>query len=243
MQSVRRICAAFLAVLVMISAANAADWPQFRGPARDGTSPETDLLKQWPSAGPRELWAYEGLGGGFSSIAIADGTVYTCGMIDKQGYLFAFDLNGDLKYKVNYGPEWTKSGSHPGTRTTPTLDGDRLYLMSGQGRIACYNAKSGQRIWYVDTLKKFGGKNIRWGVAESVLIDGEKAICTPGGKDATVVALNKMTGETLWTSKGLSEMSAYCSPMVVDRGANRVILTMVEKSIAGLIIHSSCVPV
>jgi len=234
MQNLKRIGVVLLALLMTISAAHAADWSQFRGPNRDGTSPETGLMKQWPAGGPQELWSYEGLGEGFSSIAIADGMIYTCGMIDKQGHLFAFDLDGNLKYKVNYGPEWTKSGNYPGARTTPTIDGDRLYLMSGQGRIACYNAKTGDPVWHVDTFDKFGGKNIRWGVSESVLIDGEKAICTPGGKDATVVALNKTTGETIWTSKGLSELSAYCSPMVVDRGPNRVILTMVEKSIAGL---------
>lgn len=234
MQNLKRIGVVLLALLMTISAAHAADWPQFRGPNRDGTSSETGLVKQWPAGGPQELWSYEGLGEGFSSIAIADGTVYTCGMIDKEGTLFAFDQSGNVKYKVNYGPEWTKSGNYPGARTTPTIDGDRLYLMSGQGRIACYNAKTGDPVWHVDTFDQFGGKNIRWGVSESVLIDGEKAICTPGGKDATVVALNKTTGETIWTSKGLSELSAYCSPMVVDRGPNRVILTMVEKSIAGL---------
>lgn len=234
MQNLKRTLIICLALLTMVSAARAADWPQFRGPDRDGTSPETGLLKQWPAEGPKEIWSYDGLGEGYSSAAVADGIVYTCGMIDKEGHLFAFDLNGNLKYKVKYGPEWTKSGNYPGTRTTPTIDGDRLYLMSGQGRIACYNAKTGEPVWHVDTFDEFGGRNIRWGISESVLIDGDKAICTPGGRDATVVALNKMTGETLWTSKGLSEMSAYCSPMVVERGPNRLILTMVEKSIAGL---------
>jgi outer membrane protein assembly factor BamB len=151
-----------------------------------------------------------------------------------QGYLFAIDSQGKVKYKVNYGPEWTKAGNSPGTRTTPTIDGERLYVMSGQGRVACYNAADGKRIWYVDTLEKFGGQNIRWGIAESVLIDGEKAICTPGGKDATMVALNKMTGETIWTSKGLSQLSAYCSPMLAEQGGKRLVLTLVEKAFTGI---------
>jgi len=191
-------------------------------------------MKQWPAKGPAELWSCTGLGEGFSSVAVVNGVVYTCGMIRDQGYLFAIDSQGTLKYKVNYGSEWNKSGNHPGTRTTPTIDGDRLYIMSGLGRVACYNAATGRRIWYVDTLDEFGGQNIRWGIAESVLIDGEKVICTPGGKDATMVALNKMTGETLWTSKGLSQLSAYCSPMLVERGGNRLILTLVEKALAGI---------
>lgn len=234
MKSTKQVCAVLLMVLIAVPAANAADWPQFRGPNRDGISSETGLLKQWPADGPKELWSYEKLGEGYSSVSIANGFIYTCGMTDGQGYLYAFDLEGNLKYRVNYGPEWTRAGHYPGTRTTPTIDGDRLYLMSGQGRVACYNAGTGERIWYVDTLEKFGGKNIRWGVAESLLIDGENLICTPGGRDATVVALNKMTGETIWTSKGLSQLSAYCSPVLIERGPNRLILTMVEQAIVGI---------
>ncbi len=234
MESARRIRVVLLMVLTAASVANAADWPQFRGAARDGTSPETGLVKQWPQGGPKELWSYDGLGDGFASVSVADGLVHITGMIGGQGYLFAFDLQGDLKYKIAYGPEWTKSGNYPGTRTTPTIDGDRLYLMSGQGRIACHKAKTGEHLWHIDTLDKFKGKNITWGIAESPLIDGEKVICTPGGQDATVVALNKMTGETIWTTRGLSQLSAYCSPILVERGSNRLILTLAEKAAVGI---------
>jgi len=162
--------------------------------------------------------------------------IYTTGMADKQGWLYALDLAGNLKYKVNYGPEW--AGSHPGTHTTPTIDQDHLYLMSGQGRIACHELETGKCRWYKDTLDEFQGKNIRWGIAESVLIDGNKVICTPGGKNATVVALDKMTGETIWTTKGLSELSAYCSPSVIERGDLRILLTMVQKSVVGIDIQT-----
>ncbi|MHC4743519.1 MAG: outer membrane protein assembly factor BamB family protein, partial [Planctomycetota bacterium] len=225
---------ALIASIVLCTCSNlgAVDWPQFRGPTRDARSPETGLMKKWPEAGPKELWSVEGLGKGYASVAVADGIVYTTGMVGKEGILFAFDLEGNLKWKVNYGQEWT--GSRPGTRTTPTIDGDRLYLMSGLGRIDCRNAKTGKPIWHRDTLEEFKGKNIRWGIAESVLIEKEKVICTPGGKDATVVALDKMTGKTIWTTKGLSELSAYCSPAVIDRGPNRIILTMVQQSIVGI---------
>lgn len=225
-------------VLVGASPVLASDWPQFRGPGRDGTSAETGLMKQWPDRGPAQLWSCGGLGEGYSSVAVANGVAYTCGMIEGQGYLYAIDSQGKVKYKINYGPEWDKAGNSPGTRTTPTIDGERLYLMSGQGRIACCNAADGKRLWYVDTLKKFGGQNIRWGIAESVLIDGDKAICTPGGKDATVVALNRMTGETVWTSKGLRQLSAYCSPVLVERGGKRLILTLVEKALVGIDVNT-----
>ena len=221
-----------LVILLSVSTVSAVDWPRFRGPAGDGQSSETGLLKKWPAEGPKELWSFEGLGTGFSSVAVADGMIYTTGLIGKDGFLFAFDLDGNLKWKVNYGPEWT--GPHPGTHSTPTIDGDHLYLMSGHGRIACYNAKNGQRIWCRDTLDEFDGENIRWGIAESVLIDGEKVICTPGGKNATVVALNKMTGQTIWTTKGLSERSAYCSPFAINRDTKHLIIIMVQQSIVGI---------
>jgi len=232
MNHLRKVAVVASIVLWTCSSVFAVDWPQFRGPTRNGQSPETGLMKSWPEGGPKELWSFEGLGQGYASIAVADGLVYTTGMVGSEGILFAFDLNGNLKWKFNYGPEWT--GDRPGTRTTPTIDGDRLYLMSGMGRIDCRNAKTGEPIWHKDTLQEFNGKNISWGIAESILIENEKAICTPGGQDATVVALNKMTGETIWTTKGLSESSAYCSPAVITRGPNRIILTMVQQSIVGI---------
>jgi outer membrane protein assembly factor BamB len=207
------------------------EWTDFRGPNRNGKSSETGLLKKWPAGGPELVWETEGLGGGFASVVIANGYVYTTGMVgpDKKGMVFAFDVDGNPKWSESYGQGW--KGSHRGTRTTPTIDGDRLYVMSGYGNLVCFDAKSGAKNWEVDTLKEFSGENIRWGISESVLIYGDKVICTPGGKDATVVALNKMNGETIWTTKGLSEKSAYCSPVVIERGGKKMILTMVQKSI------------
>jgi outer membrane protein assembly factor BamB len=206
------------------------DWPQFRGPNRDGKSLETGLLKKWPEGGPELLWSVEGLGIGFSSATVVDGYVYTTGLVGKEGILFAYDLDGNPKWQRSYGPEW--DGSHEGARTTPTVDGDRLYVYSGYGNLVCFDAKTGRKRWEVDTLKRFKGKNIQWGISESVLIFDDKVICTPGGKDATVVALDKMTGKkTIWTTKGLSETSAYCCPTVIERGGRRLLLTMVQKSV------------
>ncbi len=234
MSNGKRIAAVVLIIGFFVSVSVGLDWPQFRGPTRDGICKETGLAKKWPEGGPKELWAYEELGGGFSALSIVDGTIYTVGLVGTDGVLYALDLNGKLKWKQTYGREWTSKGQYPGTRTTPTIDGNRLYLMSGHGRIACYNAKTGERIWHKDTLEEFKGKNIEWGIAESVLIEGDMAICTPGGRDASVVALNKMNGQTIWTSKGLSEPSAYCSPMIVDCGPNRIILTLVQRSFVGI---------
>ncbi len=218
--------------LSFYSTAEAADWPQWRGPNRDGKSSETGLLKKWPEGGPKLLWSIDGLGTGFSTVSVADGLLYTTGMVGREGILFAYDLQGNLKWKKSYGAEWR--GSSPGVRTTPTVDQDRVYVMSGHGRVVCFDAKTGEEKWAVDTLKRFDGKNIRWGISESVLVDRNNLICTPGGKDATIVALDKMTGETVWTSKGLSEKSCYSSLILVERGGNHLVVNITENSVVGV---------
>ncbi|MHC4808131.1 MAG: PQQ-binding-like beta-propeller repeat protein, partial [Planctomycetota bacterium] len=229
MNNIKSIIVLFLSILLTGGICYGDDWSQFRGPNRDGKSAETGLLKKWPQAGPKLLWSVGGLGIGFSSVAVTGGFVYTTGMIDSEGFLFAYDLAGNLKWKESYGPEWT--GSYKGTRTTPTVDGQRAYVFSGTGIMVCFNAETGEKIWQVDTLTKFDGKNIRWGMSGSPLIDGRKVYCTPGGKKGAVVALDKMTGRTIWATTGLDELSAYCSATLIERGTNRLLINLIQKSI------------
>ena len=219
----------FLVALLVAATSRADDWPGFRGPNRDGKSAETGLLKKWPDGGPKLLWSVEGLGIGFSSAAVAEDLVYTTGMLDGEGFLFAYNLAGKLQFKESYGPEWQRS--HKGTRTTPTVDDGGVYVFSGMGRMTCFGAKTGKKIWQVDTLKKFKAKNIRWGMTGSPLVDGNKVYCTPGGQSGTIVALDKMTGRTIWATEGLSELSTYCSPILVERGGNRLLVDMIQKSV------------
>ncbi|HUT29290.1 MAG TPA: PQQ-binding-like beta-propeller repeat protein [Sedimentisphaerales bacterium] len=223
-----------MSVLLAVSVCFGDDWPQFRGPNRDGRSAETSLMKKWPEGGPRLQWVVEGLGTGFASIAIADGYVYTTGMVgtDKQGVLFAYDVNGAFKWKALYGPEW--SGAHPGSRTTPTIDGDRVYVLSGQGNLGCFDAKTGEQRWQADAAGKFGAQKTNWGLSEAVLVADDKVVCTPGGKDAGVAALDKMTGRIIWTSKGLSDSSAHCAPILVERGGRNIIVTITAAHIVGI---------
>ena len=210
------------------------EWSQWRGPNRDGKSAEVGLLKAWPEAGPTLLWGVKGLGAGYSTVSIAKGRIYTTGMQqeDGKGVLFAHDLEGNLLWQARCGSDW--QGSYPGARSIPTVDGDRVYVMSGTGTIVCFDSRSGERKWAVDTVATFGGESPKFGYAESVLIDGEKVICSPGGEDATLVALNKFTGETVWTTKGFSDLSAYCSPILAENESGRWIVTMTETSIAGI---------
>jgi outer membrane protein assembly factor BamB len=151
---------------------------------------------------------------------------------EKEGILSVYDTGGKFRWKASYGAEW--KGSHPGARSTPTVDDGRVYVISGYGNLVCFEAKTGAKEWEIDVLKKFDGKNINWGISESVLISDEKVICTPGGKDAAVVALDKKTGETIWRSKGLSDSSAYCAAISVERGGKKQVVTITAEHIVGI---------
>ncbi|HEX41684.1 MAG TPA: alcohol dehydrogenase [Phycisphaerales bacterium] len=224
--------AAAVGVLLTAGLCPAADWPQFMGPDRNGKSAETGLLKSWPTGGPRLLWSADGHGIGYGSAAVADGAVYLTGMVGNEGVLFCYDTGGNLRYKVPYGPEWTRS--YKGARATPTVDGPRLYIFSGMGVLSCHDVKTGERIWTVDTLKKFEGNNIRWGMVCSPLIDGDKVYVTPGGRKGLMAALDKRTGETIWATSGYEENPAYSSPMLVEHEGGRLLVTMMEKLVIGV---------
>lgn len=228
----RGIAPFILVVLFHCALCGGADWPQFRGLHRDGKSAETGLLKQWPDSGPTLLWEIDGLGDGYSSAAISNGMVYTTGMIDGKGYAFAFDLTGKPRWKVCYGREWTRS--YRAARSTPTVDGDRLYLFSGVGVVYCLDSSSGDILWSLDAVGRYQGKLPRWGMSENLLIDGDHVICTPGGELASVIALDKRTGQVVWECKELSQQSSYCNPLAVNAGGNRIIVTMLRDSVVGL---------
>ena len=215
-----------------------ADAPQFRGPERDGKFAESGLLKTWPETGPALLWKKEGVGKGYGSAAVVGGIAYVPGMADdNQGYLYALDSTGKELWKASYGPEILDKQA-TGSRGTPTVDGDRIYLMSGLGVLSCLSQKDGAIIWQVDTLKEFKGEMTQWGMSESPLVDGNKVFATPGGPDASLVALDKMTGKTIWTTTGFSEPSAYCSPTIFTFGKNRILVTMTAKSVVGIEIET-----
>ena len=212
----------FIIILCAVSLCSGADWPQFRGPNRDGKSPEAGLLKTWPEGGPKELWSVSGLGDGWSSAAIAYGRVYITGKIKSTGYIHCFDLNGKEIWKVPYGPEWTRS--YPGSRTTPTVNDGKLYVFSGIGCAGCFDAKTGKEIWSRNVFEEFDGQWPRWGMSENILIDRDKVFATPGGKKASVVALDKNTGEVIWASTELDQPSTYGNPIVIEYEGNRMFI-------------------
>mgnify|MGYP003572245449 CR=1 FL=1 len=230
----KQLIAMCIAALCMAGAAHGGDAPQFRGIGREGLFEESGLLKKWPIDGPPVAWVAEGMGAGYSSPAVAGGTIYVTGKgEDGQGYLSLLDLKGKLKKKIPYGPE-TDERQATGSRGTPTVDGDRVYIISALGVVSCLHMPDGAKMWEVDMTKDFGAELPRWHFAESVLIDGPKAIFTPGSPSAGLVAVNKLTGALIWKSESFSKKASYCAPRAVDHGGRRMILSMTGKAVVGL---------
>ncbi|MBY0527791.1 MAG: PQQ-like beta-propeller repeat protein [Gemmataceae bacterium] len=214
-----RLLFAFVIPLASLSVAVAADWPQWRGPDRNGISKETGLLKEWPKDGPTLRWKADDIGTGYSTPAIAGGRVYlqttngneesTIALDEKTGKKIWSQAIG--KVGKNTGPQY------PGTRSTPTVDGDFLYCLSSDGELVCLERDMGKVKWQKNFRKDFEGKVGAWAYSESVLIDGDALVCTPGGSTATLAALNKKTGETIWKAAVKDgDVADYASIMAVE---------------------------
>lgn len=208
------------------------DWPQFRGPERDGKSTETGLMKKWPEAGPEKLWTIDGIGEGHSSVSISKGKIFTTGMIDSTDFLTAFDLQGKKLWQVKYGKGWMNS--FPGVRISPTIENGNIYVISGTGEISCINAEDGSTIWKVDAYNKFEGKYRVWGIAENLLIVDDKVIYTPAGNKTTMVALDKNTGSTVWLSESINDETAYVSPILIEKNGKKLITNVTSNYFFGV---------
>lgn len=178
------------------------------------------------------LWKYEQLGQGHSSAVIQGGFLYTSGMTSGKGYLFKFKLDGTLVWKKEYGPEFTQS--FYGTRGTPVIAGDRIYLESGLGKLVCLEAASGKILWSKELFRDFDGKNIQWGVNETPVVDGDIIYATPGGSQHNVVALNRHTGDLVWKSRGKGQLSAYCTPLLFEHNGRKILATHSSSQFFGL---------
>jgi outer membrane protein assembly factor BamB len=218
--------------LVIANSAMAEDWPQFLGPRRDNRSAETGLLKQWPEGGPKLLWRAEGLGAGYSTVAVADGMIYTTGDIAGELVIIALDLSGREVWRRTNGRSYQVSV--PGSRSTPTVTGGKLYHLNAYGNLVCLDAKTGAPVWAVDTYQRFGGREITWGVAESPLVDGPNVICCPGGESVFMAALDKDTGETRWTCTGVGDQHSHASARIIEYQGLRQIVTMTAAAAIGV---------
>lgn len=210
----------------------AGEWHEWRGPGRADRSSETGLLKQWPEGGPKLLWTAKGCGEGFASVVIGGGMIYTAGNLGENSTVVAFDLKGQQVWTAPCGKAWTNGPG--GTRGTPTFDSGRVFYESPLGVVGCFDGKTGTQVWSVDLVNTFGARNITWGLSESVLIDGSNLVCCPGGQSATMVALDKKTGKTVWVCKGTQDTPGYASPIVVDFKGLRQIITMTGQAAIGV---------
>ncbi len=223
---------ALLAMLVLAGSSLSADWPRFHGPRGDNVSRECGLLRAWPANGPRLLWTAKGIGAGFSSVSLSDGRIYTSGNLRGKTAVTALDLEGKILWQVPGGEAWT--AAYVGTRGTPTVDGGRVYHESPLGQVVCLDAKTGRQVWGLNILAEFEAPNITWGLSESLLVDGERLICCPGGEHASLVALNKNDVELVWASKSNGDLAGYATPNVIEYRGLRIILAMNQKGLIGV---------
>jgi len=210
------------------------EWPQWQGPDRNGISKETGLLKEWPSGGPRVLWSISSLGEGYGSLAIKGDRVYVQGVERANSVVFSLDRRGGKTVWTTVLAGSLEQDRGSGPRGTPTLDGDRVYALAENGELACLGAKDGSKIWRRNILQEFHGGNPHWLLSESPLINGDHVIVTPGGSNACIVALDKASGRTVWTSQDLSDPAGYSSCIAGDAGGVRVIMNLTARAGVGV---------
>ncbi|WP_162304505.1 outer membrane protein assembly factor BamB family protein [Maribellus luteus] len=221
---------------IMASCQKQAKISDWRGPNRDGIYMEKGLMQKWPDEGPDLLWSANGLGYGHSSVAVIGDRVFVTGLKDtiaSMGALFVFDTQGTRLYEKEYGKDF--SLNFHGTRSAPVVVDDRIYIESGMGAVYCLDTETGEEIWAKDFIKDFGVDSvIQFGYSESVLIDGDQLICVPGGKENNVVALNRFTGETIWSCPGEGEIATYNSPILIEHNGLKLVVAMTSESVMGI---------
>lgn len=222
----------FLLLSVALVAQTGGNWPQWRGPNRDGISKETGLLKQWPAEGPPLVWKATGAGRGYSSFAVSDGRLFTMGLRGDREYVIAFDVaTGKEAWATPDGTAYRDSRGD-GPRGTPTVDGNNLYALGGNGDLSCLDAKTGRIVWAMNVLTKFGGENTNWGISESPLVIDDKLLVNAGGPGASIVALNKKDGSLIWKSQ--SDKAGYSSGMPVQMGNTTQVVFFTHRRALGL---------
>lgn len=232
--SMKRIFFSLIAFLLLTANTNSQTINYWRGPDRDGKYTEKGLLKSWPETGPVMKWAYEGLGKGFTSPAMSDGKIYITGLEGENGFLHILSEDGQLIKKIQYGGDIFSPSGFPGPRSTPTVDGKLCYIVSGFGQLYCLDTESGKTVWTKGLFTDFDGSNIRFSFTENMIIDGEKLFVSPGGKKNNIVALNKKTGDLIWSAEGKGDLSAYCSPILVNHNGKKMLINMMGQNVVGL---------
>lgn len=226
----RQIWMAIFITLCTLSSAQVAT--RWRGPGGNGVYPDRGLLREWPADGPEMAWHMDGLGEGHSSPVFANGKIYVTGMINRTGHVFVLSMDGRMIDKYPYGEDWHEN--YPGSRSSPTVAGDLIYVYSGQGKVVCMNAEDGRIQWSRNLFSDFDGRNITWGVTETLVVDGDTVYCTPGGSRDNVLALDRFNGHLLWSSRGKGDASAYCTPLLISLPSAKILVTHTANNIIGI---------
>lgn len=237
MIKVKTLKTSFYAVVIcclFFNSATAQNQHGWRGPYRNGFYPDTKLLKKWNESGPKQLWESLDIGKGHSSPVIVNNHLYITGMNeDEDKEIFsAYTLDGKKEYVIEYGSPW--NGSFPETRTTPTIVGDKAYVISGMGEVVCINIDKGEIVWTVDGGTKFEQKTGRWGISQSPLVYENKVIFSPGGDQTIMVALNAQNGETIWKTKGIGEICNYVSSLLINYNGKKEIVSITGNNVIGV---------
>jgi len=217
----------------------AIDWPQWRGPNRDGISQEKSLLKEWPKEGPRQLWKIAGAGSGYSTPAIAGDRLYLLGNdgLENESVRAFSVADGKSLWTARLGKVGNPNQKppFPAARSTPTLDGDVLFALGSDGDLACVETASGKIRWQKNLRSDFGGKPGEWAYSESPLVDGNALICTPGGSESTLVALNKKSGDVIWKcAQPEADQAAYSSAIIVETDGIKQYVQLLQKGLVGV---------
>ncbi len=241
-----------LTLLLLATAATLADnWPQYKGPLRNDISAEKGLAEEWPQGGPKLLWTFANAGEGLSGPAIVDGRLYTLGGRGESEYLIALDVelpkDGSVTelWAAEVGPLFTWEGNRwsSGPSATPTVDGDRIYALGGNGHLVCFELATGKERWRIDLPRDMaaevnpiggGPRKLGWGFTWSPLVDGDTLVCVPGGPQGTLAAVSKLTGEVLWRSTELTDQAAYTSAVVANCGGVKQYVVLSNKGVAGI---------
>lgn len=237
-----RLASAVLGIVIGIGVCarpvGAGDWPQWRGPQRDGISSETGLLHAWPQGGPKIAWKTDKVGEGYSTPAVAADRVYLIGNEGKQKeFVEALSAqDGRQLWLTVIGQVGKNRGpQYPGSRGTTTVDGDLLYAIGSNGDLDCLETATGKIVWHKDLRSEFGGIPGSWAYSESPLVDGNVVVCTPGGSQATIVALNKQNGDVIWKSAVPGgEQAAYSSVMSVDVAGTKEYVQFLQRGVVGI---------
>jgi outer membrane protein assembly factor BamB len=222
-----------LLVGVRVGLAESYDWPQWQGPQRNGLTDEKGLLQQWPDGGPQRKWLFEKCGAGYGGPAVVNGGLFILGARDGVCQLIALNVNtGQEVWATPLSPEFQNDWGN-GPRGTPTVDEGRVYALSASGTLICVRAKDGRELWRT-TMESLGGRVPNWGYTESILIDGNKLLCTPGGPRGAIAALDKGTGQVIWQSEELTDFAHYSSIVRGEIHGRPQYVQLLEKRLVGL---------